>query len=274
MAVEFFVERNLFLNPSDWVSNKSDSVNKPQSEHFEASLSPDAMLVTNGLKEAWGGALVSSTRMPPVDSTGKLMNWIAFRLEFLLPKETADNCARLETDLKVCVKTRPNSSTYIRNVANFSTQWNADTGQFQIDLDPPGWVNTGFIVPDIESDVWHTLEYRFWFDDVALTFSVLSIQLDEQVYVIPENLQNVPMTNTNWEKTRKIQLQTEGYAAKSCVLVEYRNGILAWCNQRITMIPPTVTNRRRRELGGEFDARPEFDGRGEWWTITDNEGGE
>ena len=97
-APEMIVERNLFVNSDDWISNSGPTINDPPSKYFEASMVPEAMLITNGLDKAWGGALVSNTIQPPVDSTGKLMNWISFRLKFRLPRATAKNCARLETD--------------------------------------------------------------------------------------------------------------------------------------------------------------------------------
>jgi hypothetical protein len=243
-APVFYIERDLFANSGDWISNKSDSINKPPSDYFEASDSTPAgtMLVTNGSLQAWGGALVSRKRGVP-SNNGKLLNWMAYRLRFRFPAGTAKNTARHELDIKVCVKTRPNSNTKIRNVANFSCQWNADTGQFQIDLDPPAWVDTGFVVSEITPDVWHTLEWRYTYDDVALTFSVLSIQYDDQLYVIPEELQNVPMQNTNWEQVVSEQNQNEVYEARSTVAIEYSDGVLCWSDQRITMIPPEALTR-------------------------------
>jgi hypothetical protein len=268
-APVFYIERDLFVNSGDWISNKGDSINKPPADYFEASDSTPAgtMLVTNGSLQAWGGALVSRKRGVP-SNNGKLLNWIAYRLQFRFPSGTAENTARHEIDKKICVKTRPNSNTKIRNVANLSTQWNGDTGQWQIDLDPPAWVDTGFVVAEITPDVWHTLEYRYTFDDVALTFSVLSIQYDDQLYMIPEELQNVPMQNTNWEEVASDQLQNEVYEARSTVAIEYRDGVTAWSDQRITMIPPEAMRRRAEEreywwprqlkgkqelLGGTFD---------------------
>lgn len=263
---QFYIERNLFDSASDWKSNKGDSINKPPSDYFEASdTAPGPMLTTNGSTQAWGGALVSRKRGVP-QANGKKLNWLAWRLEFKLPGSTVQNVARLETDWKVCFKTRPSADTKIRNVANFSTQWNADTGQMQIDLDPPAWVDSGFIVPEITPDTWHTLEFRFWFDEAAAKFSVLSIQYDEWLYVIPENLQNVPAQLTNWEEVSSQQLQDEVYEAKSTVLVEYRNGIVCWSDQRITMIPQEALKGRESEywwprtkmvqqeiVGGTFD---------------------
>lgn len=251
-APVFYIERDLFDAPVDWKTNKGDSINKPPADYFEASAG-NPMLVTNGSNQAWGGALVSRKRGVPVNSaTGKLLNWLAFRIKFRFPKGTVDNTARLETDLKVCVKTRPSADKPIRNVCNYSTQWNNDSGQIQIDLDPPAWVDSGFVIAEITPDVWHTLEYRFTFDDVALTFSILSIQYDDRLYAIPAHLQNVPMSLTNWEQVSSLQLQNEVYAARSTVLVEYDEGVLCWSDQRITEIPTEALTR------GSWDS--EF-----WW---------
>lgn len=261
MAV-WYIDRNIF-NAPDWISNKSDSINKPQADYFEASAQSEEgdMLVTNGSTQAWGGALVSRKRPVP-SSNGKLLNWLAFSLEVRLPKSTVGNVARLETDWKVCTKTRPNSTTKIRNVCNYSTQWNADTGMWQIDLDPPAWVDSGFVVPTLTPDVWHKLEYRHTFDEAAQTFSILSIQWDSQIYMMPASLQTVPMSLTNWEQVSSGQLQSEVYAPKSTALVEYRNGVFAWSDERITQIPPPSAVRdgwwprqadRQQLDGGTFD---------------------
>jgi hypothetical protein len=244
MTATIFVERDLFKNAADWISNKSDSINKPQSAFFEASETPNSMMVTNGLMEAWGGALVSRKRTPlPENSFGKQLNWLAWRLKFRLPALTVDNLARLETDWKVCFKTRPNSQTKIRNVANFSTQWNGDTGQMQCDLDPPAWVDTGFIISrsSMTPDVWHTLEFRMKFDEQAQTFEIWSMQFDDQLYMLPDRFRGVPASITNWEEVSSFQLQTEGYNAKSTVLVEYDEGTSCWSDERITCIPALAT---------------------------------
>jgi hypothetical protein len=245
MAATIFVERDVFKTSTDWISNKSDSINKPQSAFFEASATPTGpMMVTNGLLEAWGGALVSRKRTPlPENSAGQQLNWLAYRLKFRLPASTVDNLARHETDWKVCFKTRPNSQTKIRNVANFSVQWNGDTGQMQCDLDPPAWVDTGFIITrqQMTPDVWHTLEFRMKFDEKAMTFEIWSMQFDDQLFMLPDKFRGVPASNTNWEEVSSLQLQTEGYNEKSTVLVEYDEGMTCWSDERITRIPDLST---------------------------------
>jgi hypothetical protein len=155
--------------------------------------------------------------------------------------------ARHELDLKVCFKTRPNANIPIRNVANFSTQWNSETGQFQIDQDPPAWVNSGFIVPEIDPDVWHDIDYRFWFDPDAAIFSILSINLDGDKYMIPSNLQNVPAQETNWEEVASVQIQNEIFARGSSLIL-YDQVTLAWSSEPIDDLPSTLFDREGLNL--------------------------
>lgn len=228
MAI-LLLDRNLHENANEWQSNTSLDVNDPPSDLFEASQAPDgSLIVTNtyaGTRNYAGGLVSNKRKLRRVD--GALLPYVGMRIRFRWPYEVYENIARHELDLKVCTKTRPSADKPIRNVANFSTQWNRDTGQFQIDQDPPGWVNTGFYVKDIEPDQWHDIYYRFWFDPVACTFSVLSINLDGELYHIPGNLQNVPMQLTNWEEIAAIQIQNEMFKA-GCTVIQYRQVALAW----------------------------------------------
>ena len=172
MGQPLYFETNLQNDVTKWKSNSAPDINDPASDHFEATQEDDgSMVVTNcaiGDKK-FAGALVSHTVMKvPTDANGKQYQYIAFRVRWRWSKAVARQIARHELDLKVCYLTRPpkppgsNENPKIRNVANFSTQWNRDTGQFQIDKDPPGWVDSGYIVKDIAPDVDHELDYRFY----------------------------------------------------------------------------------------------------------------
>lgn len=232
------VEDGLFRDASAWKSNASDSINKPQSKVFVATQMPSgSMLVENGLDQPYGGALVSLTH--DLDTlNGQLLRYCSWRFQFRFPPETYANLARFENDIKICVKTRPNAQTEIRNVANFSTQWNCETGAFQIDHDPPGWVDSGYVPSAnvITPDEWHSLHFTYSYDDVALTFSIESVQWDNELYIMPDEHKNIPMQETNWEKCCKYQLQNEGYKPGT-VLVEYDDGVMKWSDEPI---PPEV----------------------------------
>jgi hypothetical protein len=230
------LDRKLFAKASSWYTESGDNINKPASDFFMASQVPDGtMLVTNGSNVDWGGALVVNKRALPV-LNGKLLPFVGLRLKFMVPYSSMFNLARHEIDLKICIEDRPNETTSIRNVADFSTQWNADQGMFQIDNSSGQWIDTGFIVETISPDEWHTLDYRFWFDPVAKVFSVLSINYDEELYKIPANLQQVPLMNTNWTRVAAFQVQNEVYHAGSTSVV-YDHGVIAWSDEAIAEIP-------------------------------------
>ncbi len=102
-----------------------------------------------------------------------------------------------------------------------------DTGPDTIPL----WINTGYIVPEIAPNVWHTQTYRFYYDDE--TYSVLSIQLDDnEPYLIPEELRNVLLTNTNWEEIASVQLQNEMWVPGT-TQIQYSDIEIAWSDQPI-----------------------------------------
>jgi hypothetical protein len=239
MAAILLLDRFLFKAASAWVPNYSPDVNDPPSKVFVASQTDSgSMLVENGLDQPYAGALVSLTG-PVYTLNGKLLRYSAWHYKFRFIPETFKNLARFENDCKVCVKSRPNSSTKIRNVANYSTQWNVDTGAFQIDHDPPGWLDSGYVPsPAVTTPGdWHTMDFRFSFDDVALTFSIESVKWDDELYVMPAQHRNIPMSLTNWEACRKLQLQNEGFHAGT-VLVEYDDGVMAWSDQPIGSVIP------------------------------------
>jgi hypothetical protein len=221
-----------------WKSNKGKDINDPESDIFKMEdASNGNVIVTNTGREKFCGALVSSTKMElPKDSAGKLLQYVTMHVRFKYPYEVYKNLARHELDHKVCYKTRPpkppgsNENPKIRNVSNFSTQWNRDTGQFQIDLDPPGWVDSGYVVEDIAPEVWHDYWAACWYgiDDADPRFSVLALKLDNNdPYLIPPEKQNVAQTLTNWELCSKGQIQNEFYEP-GCTTIQYARFDFLW----------------------------------------------
>jgi hypothetical protein len=237
-----FIDGNLQADPN-WQSNTSLDVNNPPSDSFTATLLPDSsLLVTNTGSADFAGGLVSNKRPLP-SHNGQLLPYVGMRYRFIWDKATYDNLARHELDLKACLKTRPASDQKIYNVADWSTQWNRDTGQFQIDYQPddpndiPLWIDTGYVVQEIEPDVWHTLDYRMTFDYSNTVYSVLSIQLDNNTpYLIPEELQNVPLTLTNWEEIASVQLQNEMYKP-GITQIQYSQVATLWSDTPIKQLP-------------------------------------
>jgi hypothetical protein len=230
------VDAGLQANAQEWKSNTSTDVNDPGSDYFGAmqGATPNTLVVTNayGGTRDYAGGLVSNKRKLPKQQDGSLYQYVAMRIGWEWGANVYRQIARHELDCKVCFKTRPNANTKIRNVANFSTQWNRDTGQWQIDKDPPKWIDSGMIVEDIAPDVHHVADFRFWYDPDAAIFSVLSIQLDADCYAIPEELQNVAAQETNWEEIASCQLQNEMYHPGS-TLIEYDEVRLGWSTEPI-----------------------------------------
>lgn len=206
----------------NWKGNTGPSINDPPSDYFGAMAGADgALVVTNayGGDKNFPGGLVSHKKLPPRDVSGKLFQHVAMKVGFSWSKHVDRQIARLEIDLKICYRSRPNSQTKIRNVANCSTQWNRDRKMWQIDKDPPQWIDSGYVVEEIAPDRHHTVDFRFNFDPVANVFSVRSIDLDDNPYSVPQELQNVASQESNWEEVRSIQLQTENYKPGSSLVV-------------------------------------------------------
>jgi hypothetical protein len=218
------LEPQLQRDVANWKGNTGPTINDPPSDYFGAMAGVDgALVVTNayGGDKKFPGGLVSHKKLPPRDAAGKLFQYIAMKVGFKWSRQVHRQIARLELDLKVCYKSRPNSQTKIPNVANLSTQWNRDRKMWQIDEDPPGWIDSGYVVTEeqMAPDVRHTADFRFWYDPDANVFSVCSIDLDDNPYTVPEKLQGVNAQKTNWEEIRSVQLQTENYEPGSSTVV-------------------------------------------------------
>jgi hypothetical protein len=238
MSTPILLLDRFLCNAGIWVPNSGPSINDPPSLLFIATpMGDNDMTVQNALDKPYAGALVSNTGSP-YNVNGVDLTYSAWHFEFMFLAETFANLARFETDCKACWTSRPNSNTKIRNVANYSVQWNRDTGEVQIDHDPPAWVGSGFLPTDAMTapDVWHSLDFRYSANLTALTFSIDSINWDGTVYNLPPEHKNIAFSNTNWERCRKLQYQTEGYGPGT-VLFRARNGAFAWSNQPI---PATI----------------------------------
>lgn len=231
------LDRNLQRNTDLWIPRTDTSVNPVPADYYAATSGGDdgTMVVTcgyNGPKQYPGG--LCSNKRPFLTVNGQMLQNVAMHLEFMWPAWAYELISHHETDLKVCFRTRPNSTTYIRNVANFSVQWNRNKGEFQLDHDPPAWVGSGFMVPDIAPDVWHSLDFRYWYDPQPANpvFSVLSINLDGDKYMVPPEHQNIPAQSTNWEQIANPQQQNEIFAKGSSV-IQYNRWTIGWSDQPI-----------------------------------------
>jgi hypothetical protein len=233
------LDRFLYAVAGNWVTTSGPDINDPASLLFVATQSgPSSMLVHNALAQPRagevGGALVAYQRPLP-RLNGELLRYQAWYFEFRFIKETYDNNARFENDNKTCFLSRPNPTTYIRNIANGSTQYNFDSGEMQADQDPPGWKNIGWRpAPGVmAADVWHVFNHRQHFDEAAETFQIDSLAIDDDGWINQDpSWQNIPAQSSNWETVVAMQHQNAGYN-EGTVLIEFRNGIMGHSDEPI-----------------------------------------
>lgn len=217
-------DNNLEVQP--WPTQTGPNVNPVPADAYIASLLPSGVLkVTNASSKPLGGALVTCKRPVPAVPGLPLpylgMDMMAYVSSFDLP-----NLGRWELDLKVCLTGAPNASTPIFNVANFSSQLNFSTGQWQIDGNPPAWLDTGF-KPTITPDVWFPISFRYFIDIASSKFSILSTQWGTQAFQVPAAMQEVPFQLTNWQPVAAIQIQMEVFNPGSVTTLDDQI-VLSW----------------------------------------------
>jgi hypothetical protein len=150
----------------------------------------------------------------------------------LITSDNLANLARQEIDVKGCYVAAPTSAKPgIPNIANWSSQLNYSTGLWQIDGNPPGWLNTTF-KPVITPDVPFPISMRYLVDTVNQKFSVLSTTWGSQAaYQIAAAQQGVAFEESDWQAlVFALQLQIEvlnpGEAS-----IEYNNITLTLSDQ-------------------------------------------
>lgn len=92
---------------------------------------------------------------------------------------------------------------------NMSSQFNFNSGQFQISDVNGGWVNTGLSVDRFIPYWEYRLEYDYWFDSVAHRYSMLGVSLNGSRYAIPAALQNLTAIPTDWADVISLQVQLD-----------------------------------------------------------------
>lgn len=221
------VDGQLELNDLDWKTEIGSNINPVDSLAFIASNLPDGRLkVTNAGDKEYAGGLVANKRPVP-KVPGHPLPWAELSMWLTVPSSAIYNLARLETDLKLATPAAPNPQTQIVNIYEGSTQWNAETGTFQINTQGSNWTDIGMGMKDIEPDVEHFFAVRYYFDHSQLTYSVHFIQWDQQRFTVPENLRHNPCQKSNWEEVAAVQLQNEIYQQGSCEIM-YRGITLRW----------------------------------------------
>lgn len=93
--------------------------------------------------------------------------------------------------------------------ANMSSQFNFNSGMFEIAKADGGWISTGLRVRRFAPYQWYQLRYDYWFNSVAEKCSLLAMSLNGDQFRIPSPLQNVPMSVTNWADVMTLQIQLD-----------------------------------------------------------------
>ena len=99
----------------------------------------------------------------------------------------------------------PGLGKKIPNVGNGSTQLNFSNGFWQIDKSGGGWVSTAF--EPVLPPCWTRLSFRHFMD--SKKYSVLSTNWGGMQYVVPGDMQNLPLGESDWAAVVAVQLQTE-----------------------------------------------------------------
>ena len=217
-----------------WTRETGPDINKIPATNYTAKNVPlgpsgNALLVTNYSAQDGGADLVTTKR--PNYATlfpSYNLNYLRLRMKMFISSIDKLNLGRLETDVKVCMVKSPTSvPPGIPNVANGSTESNFTNGFWQIDGNPPGWLNTTY-KPTIPVDTWFDYYHDIKIDPVAKTFSVLGCRFGNQAYLTPAGMLNVPWQTTQWQGlVAAVQLQLMVFKAGT-VNVAYDVIDLVW----------------------------------------------
>ena len=181
-----------------WKSNIGPSINPIPSTAFTATLDQAAQVleVDNQADKAMAGGLVSE-QIPFILTAPR---YFGMDVVFWLTPSNLARFARGENDLKV---TFPGGAQ-----ANFSTEWNKTTGNWQLDPTGKKWVDTGYTVTPIAGrNKW---QFRGSFDGKVWSVTQLYFNRDIRGPFTPDSrFQNIPAIQTNWAAGLHPQLQTE-----------------------------------------------------------------
>lgn len=90
--------------------------------------------------------------------------------------------------------------------SNCSSQFNFNSGMLDVSGQDGGWVSTGIPVHKFIPYQGYAFKYKYSFDT---KYSLLSVTVSEDTYVIPTNLQNLTPITTNWADVLSLQIQLD-----------------------------------------------------------------
>jgi|SRR5579863_214199 len=202
-----------------FITQNGPDINPVPADSFTSTLLPGGILaVTNTSSKPMGGALVTCKTFLPPEFNTLALPYFGLDLDVCISPDNLARLGRLEIDIKRWVA--GSTGTPLANIANCSSQLNRSTGEWQIDGNPPGWRNTGFL--PMLSPCWTPLKFRYSMS--ATQFSVLSTAWDGCAFDVPTSMQNVTLETSKWGPGPGcvVQLQTE-ILEPGTLTVNFRN---------------------------------------------------
>ena len=214
------------LEAQTWTPESGSNINAELPEALEVVNEPDGSLrFTNVSTEDFGGGLITlKGAYPPLP--GVSLPYAGLDFEVLISPQDLPNLARLECDLKVAETAAPAGGT-AANIANGSGQLSLPDGNWEINNEAAGWIDSGYVPGAPPAGVWVPVSLRFLF---GATFSVLSVNVNAPTpFLVPAALQGLALQASNWAAVWAIQFQTE-ITQPGAVNVSYRAITLTFCN--------------------------------------------
>lgn len=93
---------------------------------------------------------------------------------------------------------------------NLSSQFNHNSGLFEIAGANGGWLSTGLKVGRFIPYVPYSLQFDYWYDAASLRFSFVGMTMsDSPTFFIPLPLQNLVAVESNWGEVISLQYQMD-----------------------------------------------------------------
>jgi hypothetical protein len=94
---------------------------------------------------------------------------------------------------------------------NCSGQLNRATGSWQVSDKNGNWIDSGYIFKPLDPWLWHRFSISYHFDFLIRSYGPVAIKIDNESFVIPLALQNLPATTLAWADSCNVQVQQDIY---------------------------------------------------------------
>jgi hypothetical protein len=111
---------------------------------------------------------------------------------------------------------------------NFSSQFNYQTGAWQISDDKGNWVNTGWKPGKFQPDIWYGVQFDYSFNLAAKKFAYLGARAGVKQFLVPSALQNISPIPLNWADSCSLQMQLDLSSTGGAFSIFVRNVRYLW----------------------------------------------